>query len=130
MFLHSLVRLKALHLLLGTHDGMQGQVPVPFVGAVPRRGWPCQLWLPPPAVALLLSGVTSSRAWVELEGEGRAQLVRFHALGEMEVPCICLMKGPSLPPPARHQVCCWPSCQEGWGSGTELGQPCCRWVVT
>lgn len=56
-------------------------LPVPFVGAVPRRGWPCQLWLPPPAVALLLSGVTSSRAWVELEGEGRAQLVRFHALG-------------------------------------------------
>lgn len=36
----------------------------------------------PPAVTLLLSNVTSSRAWTELEGEGGAQLVRFHALGK------------------------------------------------
>lgn len=68
----------------------------------------------PPAVALLLSCVIPSRAWTELEGEGGAQLVHFHALEK---------RGGTLPSEGPQSVsssaqCCWPGCWEGQTSGT------------
>lgn len=67
-----------------------------------------------PAVVLLLSKVTSSRAWTELEGEGGAQLVHFHALGKYGGPLYLPYEGPeSTSPLARCLKCCWPGCREG-----------------
>lgn len=48
----------------------------------------------PPAVALLLSFVMPSGTWTELQGEGRAQLVHFHALEKRGGPLFSPSEGP------------------------------------
>lgn len=70
----------------------------------------------PPAVALLLSSVRHSGAWMELEGMGRAQLVHFHALEEHGGPLYLPSEGPESVPSSAQ--CCWPGCWEGQTSGT------------
>lgn len=68
----------------------------------------------PPAVTLLLSNVTSSRAWTELEGKGGAQLVHFHALGKHGGPLYLPFHRPGCASlSVQHQECCWPGCGEG-----------------
>lgn len=67
----------------------------------------------PPAVALLLSYVIPSGAWTELEGEGRARLVHFHALEKGGGTLYLLSEGPV----SSSTQCCWPGCWEGQASG-------------
>lgn len=127
----SLARLRALHLPLGPQGRFKGRVLLLLSHALPSylqhtaacpvcRGCPmpgagsgsCSLLVP--AVVLLLSKVTSSRASTELEGEGGAQLVRFHALGKyggpLYLPYVGLESTSRL---AQCLKCCWPGCQEG-----------------
>lgn len=67
-----------------------------------------------PAVVLLLSKVTSSRAWTELGGEGGVQLFHFHALGKYGSPLYLPYEGPeSTSPLAQCLKCCCPGCREG-----------------
>lgn len=62
----------------------------------------------PPAVPLLLSNVTSSRVWMELEGEGGLQMVHFHTLGKGGDPLYLPYEGSeSASPSAQCHQCCW-----------------------
>lgn len=122
---------SALHVPSGTWGGFKGRVLLPPSCSLPsclRHAAACPVCrdcpvpgaggdsygLLPPAVVLLLSNVTSSRAWTELEGEGGAQLVCFHASGKCGDPLYLPYEGPeSASPSARRHECCWPGCREG-----------------
>lgn len=86
-------------------------------------GGSCGLLLP--AVALLLSNVTASRAWMELDSEARAQLARLQALRKHRGLLYLLYGGPEsafpCPAPPRALLAWLPGgVRCGEGAGTAL----------